>query len=171
MGFNQNQDTLKTLRLTIFLIIIEVLFIFASAISVIAMGNDVPDSIFFEKRDELLKIEDFKFHPAGFVWHYTGLVLMPEFVIAYYEDDKGHVFKVDNKVDLQKRIDAYNDVIRNKQSNPLDMIGLLVASISFAVIPYPFNIIPLLITVIIGFIIAYLVFSEIKGWFGEIWPG
>jgi hypothetical protein len=150
------------MKITIFLIVIEFLLFSASAICTMAtsgtatelpVGNDTP-----------LKISDFTWKNACLTGMYSGGIggmWIPVWLDAHYEAHKNdrqyNVFvEKGDMTGLQAKITLFNDEI-SKQGTGIDYLGLLFGLVTFNVIPSPFNIIPLLVSVIIGFVIAYLI--------------
>lgn len=162
MGFNQNQDTLKTMRLVIFLIFIEVLFIFASAIVTYANTNE-----------DSLRLSDVpQLHVSDFVWndHAKGG--------GYFSSSGGYEAKINGvtytiyvaKGDISALTSIINEQNNAELKGGFDFLQFLTTTLSFSIIPYPYNIVPLLITTTIGFIILYLAYGEVKTWIDTFTP-
>lgn len=168
MAFNQSQDTLATLKLIIFLVVIEFLFYSASTVVILAQGDTDPAkyNLFGNTK---LSIGDFSYHAGSYyVINQNGL-LVPYYSNGYYTDNAGHIVNVDEGdiVGLQKALDDWN---KQNPLNAFTFLTILVSIVSFSFIPIPFNIIPLMVTAIIGFVVVYLAYSEVKGWFSAIIP-
>lgn len=156
MSFNQNQDTLKTLKLMIFLIVIEFLLFVASAIMYSAQDKNT-DFVF----SDVPKLEI-----TDFVWNehakgggtfsssggYEAIIDGKTYTIYVKEGDINA---------LQKEIDAQN--LAESQVG-FDVLKFLASAVTFSAIPFPLNIVPIFVSMIIGFVIVYLAYSEIKSW-------
>lgn len=171
MGFNQNQDTLKTFGLLVFLIVIELIFICSSFIVAMAYGDtgELPSFV----NPDYLDINEFTWHDWGVAWHYTGVFIFPEIIPGgYYEDIDGHIFYCKD-YELQDRIDKYNkNIDENINSyNAMDFVNIIITGVTFNYIPSPYNVIPIVINIIIWSFIGILTYSEIKTWIDSVVPG
>lgn len=160
MAFNQNQDTLKTLKLVIFLIVIEFLFFSASAVLSLT-ENKQTDFSFSDV--PVLHITDFKWNEhakgGGYFSSAGGYEAIINGITYTIYVKKG------DTVALQKVIDEQN--LAESQSG-FDLLKYLVATVTFSYIPMPLNIIPILVSSLIGFIIIYLTYGEVKAWLSAI---
>jgi hypothetical protein len=160
MAFNQNQDTLRTLKLVIFLIVIEFLFFSASAVLSLA-DNKQTDFLFSDVPQ--LKISDFKWNDhakgGGYFSSSGGYEAIINGVTYTIYVKKG------DTVALQKVIDDQN--LAESQSG-FDLLKFFVATVTFSSIPFPISILPLLVSSLVGFIILYLAYGEVKAWLSAI---
>jgi hypothetical protein len=162
MGFNQNQDTLKTMRLVIFLIILEVLFIFSSVIMTYAQTG----------KDTLVLSDVPQLKVSDFVWneHAKGG--------GYFSSGGGYEAKINGKTytiyvkegDISSLTRIINDQNSAELKGSFDYLKFLATVITFGAIPYPYNTIPLLITSLVGFILLYLAYGEVKTWIDSLIP-
>lgn len=161
MGLTQNQDTIKTLKMVIFLIIIEMLFFMSSVVMVYAESgkNTYNKDLFITD----LKVSDFQ-------WHDVLNLGGGAFAFNVYSSEKGGVIRGVAKGDmvaLQKAVDERNALyteFNTNQGNTVDTLNVLFATLTFGFLPFPLNLIPVFITTIIGLIIAYFLYTEIKSW-------
>jgi hypothetical protein len=166
MAFNQSQDTISTLKLIIFLVVIEFLFYSASTVVTLAQGDTANYDLFGNTQ---LSIDDFSYHAGGwYVIDQNGL-LVPYYTEGYYTDNTGHIVNVDEGdiSGLKKAIDDWNN---QNPLNAFSFLTILVSIVTFSFIPAPLNVVPLMVTAIIGFVVVYLAYSEVKGWFSAIIP-
>jgi hypothetical protein len=154
MAFNQNQDTLRTLKLVIFLASIVFLFYFANVVTVLATNPN-------ENIDSPVLLQ--RYYPSSYVLMIEDPVTGQVRAVPV---PQGKVF--DSQ--LNKLVDA-NTIDKSELDNsyylpsdPLAGIRALIGFITFSILPFPFNIIPTFIVGVISSIIAYLVFGEIKSW-------
>jgi hypothetical protein len=165
MAFVQNQDSLKTLKLIIFLIVIEALFIMASAIITYAETQ----------RDTYSLGENPNLTVGDFVWN------SHVDVGGSFENPGRYEARIDGKLyvvycnegdiaRLSKIIDNLNIDFAGKSKNSFGFLEFLFTTITFSIVPYPFNIVPLMVTTIIGFILIYLGYSEVRAWIDTLVP-
>jgi hypothetical protein len=160
MAFNQNQDTLRTLKLVIFLIVIE--FLFFSASAVLSLTEDKQTDFSFSDVPKLY-ISDFKWNEhakgGGYFSSSGGYEAIINGITYTIYIKKG------DTVALQKVIDEQN--LAEMQSG-FDLLKYFVATVTFSYVPFPFNIIPILVVSLIGFVVIYLTYGEVKAWLSTI---
>lgn len=165
MAFNQNQDTLKTLRLILFLIVIESLFIMASVILTFAQTNTDTYSV---DESPNLTINDFVWNPHV---EKGGSFENPGRYEAYIDGKRYVVYcNEGDTVRLQQIINNLNIDFAGKSKNSFGFLEFLFTTITFSAIPYPFNIVPIFVVSIIGFVLIYLGYSEVRAWIDTLVP-
>lgn len=148
MSFNQEQDTLKTTKLIIFLIVIEFLMFSASAIVTLSGGQ--------EQDHTLLK----RYYPTGYDLRIedpvTGQVRVVTVPPGKYFDAKlNELVNIDTVTDPNELFFP---------EDPVSTLRLLIGFVTFNSIPYPLSIIPTVVSSIILIVIFMLGYSEIKSW-------
>jgi hypothetical protein len=160
MAFNQNQDTLKTLKLIIFLIVIESLFYFAQVVVIYAQGEVTNINIGTGIPETL----DSYCLANGYAP--PGSIIFDTDTWSSFRVPDGKLYKINSDphlfIDIPTRFSDKGLLVDSRDA--FGSIKALLSFVTFAIIPYPFNIIPTLITVLITVIILYLAFSEIKSW-------
>jgi hypothetical protein len=154
MAFNQNQDTLRTLKLVIFLASIVFLFYLANIVCVMASNpdSDIDSPVLLQR-----------YYPSGYVLKIedpvTGQVRAVPVPQGKVFDSELNKLVDENSISDEDLENAYY-----VPSDPLSGIRALIGFITFSILPFPFNIVPTFIVGVISSILAYLVFGEIKSW-------
>lgn len=165
MAFNQNQDTISTLKLIIFLIVIESLFYFSQVVVIYAAGENTGVNI---GTDIPKTLDDYCFKNG---YAPSGSRIFDTDTWSFFTVPDGKLYKIDSNphifIDIPSEYRTNNGILIDSR-DAFGTIKNIIGFITFSIIPYPFNILPTLVVALITIIILYLAYSEVKSWF-SVW--